>query len=39
MTYEVFLSRQAKKTLDGLDAATKKRIVEKLRLLSDNPFA
>jgi len=39
MRYEIFLSRQAKKFLDRLDAAMRKRIVERLRLLSDNPFA
>jgi mRNA interferase RelE/StbE len=39
MTFEIFLSRQARKFLDRLDAATRNRIVEKLRLLSDNPFA
>ena len=39
MIYEIFLSRQARKFLDKLDAATRKRIAGRLRLLSDNPFA
>jgi mRNA interferase RelE/StbE len=39
MTFEVFLSRQAKKFLERLDESTKNRIKEKLRLLADNPFA
>ncbi len=39
MTFEIFLSRQAKKFLDKLDATTRNRIVEKLRLLAENPFA
>ncbi len=39
MTYEIFLSRQAKKFLDRLDKSTRDRIVEKLKLLTDTPFA
>ena len=38
MRFEVILSRQARKFLDKLDAATRKRIVEKLKFLADNPF-
>ena len=39
MTFEVFLSRQVKRFLDKLDETTRVRIVEKLKLLSVNPFA
>ncbi|WP_290596660.1 MULTISPECIES: type II toxin-antitoxin system RelE family toxin [unclassified Archaeoglobus] len=39
MRYEIFLSRQARKFLDRLDVTTRSRIAEKLKLLSDNPFA
>ncbi len=39
MTFEIFLSRQAKKFLDKLDATTRDRIVEKVKLLVENPFA
>ena len=39
MTFEIFLSRQAKKFLDKLDATTRDRIVEKVKLLAENPFA
>ena len=39
MTYEVFLACRLRKSLDRLDAETRKKIVERLRLLSDNPFA
>ena len=38
MTYEIFLSRQAKKFLDRTDKVTRSRIVEKLKLLVENPF-
>jgi mRNA interferase RelE/StbE len=39
MTFEIFLSRQARKFLDRIDEATRNRIVEKLKLLAENPFA
>ncbi len=39
MRYGIFLSRQAKKFLDSIDEATRDRIMEKLKLLADNPFA
>lgn len=39
MKFEIALSRQAKKFLDRLDAVTRSRIVEKLKLLTENPFA
>ena len=39
MTFKIFLSRQAKKFLGRLDATTRNRIVKKLKLLSENPFA
>jgi len=39
MKFEIFLSRQARKFLDRLDAATRSRVVEKIRLLAENPFA
>ncbi len=32
MKFEIFLSRQARKFLDKLDATTRSRIVEKLKL-------
>ena len=38
MMFEVYLSRQAKKTLEKLDEDTRKRIIEKLKLLAENPF-
>jgi len=38
MTYQIFLSRQAKKFLDRADRVTRMRIVEKLKLLAENPF-
>ncbi len=39
MTFEIFLSRQAKRFHDKLDATTRDRIVEKVKLLAENPFA
>jgi len=39
MTFDVFLSRQAKKSLDSLDEVNRERIKEKLRALRANPFS
>ena len=39
MKFEIFLSRQARKFLDKLDAAARSRIVEKIKLLAENSFA
>ncbi len=39
MTFEIFLSKQAKDFLERLDFETRARIREKLIKLSENPFS